>query len=264
MKKKILHVTAALMLLAVLGLAFGFTSKKVEDVVCHKINIIIKDSIRHQFLNEEKIENIIRSTDQKVLGYPVSVVNTHELEEYFKGHAYIKSFEAYKTMDGVLHAEVYQREPVVRIMNSKGQSYYLDRDGNIIPLKKDYTAHVIIANGHISESFDPLRGGNIYQLSRENPNKSKTLFSLVKMADYIASNDFWNAQIEQIYVHRNGELDIITRVGAHLIRFGTAVDFDKKLQKLKSLYVNGFSNGSWNDYEIINLKYKNQIICTKR
>ncbi|MFW6222798.1 MAG: cell division protein FtsQ, partial [Bacteroidota bacterium] len=58
--------------------------------------------------------------------------------------------------------------------------------------------------------------------------------------------------------------EIIPRVGAHFIHFGSIDQYEWKFKKLKYLYKKGFSKEGWNKYEQINLKYKNQIICTKR
>jgi cell division protein FtsQ len=41
--------------------------------------------------------------------------------------------------------------------------------------------------------------------------------------------------------------------------------WEKKLHNLELLYEQGFSAyGGWNGYSTINLKYTNQVICTKR
>ena len=62
----------------------------------------------------------------------------------------------------------------------------------------------------------------------------------------------------------NGEFELIPRVGAQVIEFGKAVDMEEKFEKLWILYNEGFHNTGWNQYERINLKYKNQAVCTKR
>ncbi len=40
-------------------------------------------------------------------------------------------------------------------------------------------------------------------------------------------------------------------------------DLAVKFRKLKILYNEGLKYEGWNNYEKINLKYKNQVICTK-
>jgi len=89
------------------------------------------------------------------------------------------------------------------------------------------------------------------------------LCDIYKIAKFIHNDEFWNSQIEQIYI-KNNEYELIPRVGSQIILFGGVEDFNKKFVKLKALYKQGFSQVGWNKYKIINLKYSNQIICTKK
>ena len=87
---------------------------------------------------------------------------------------------------------------------------------------------------------------------------------VLKMAVYIHEDPFWKSQIVQVYVRRNGEFELIPRVGSQIILFGNADRMETKFFKLKTLYREGFSHTGWNQYEIINLKYTSQVICTKK
>ena len=64
--------------------------------------------------------------------------------------------------------------------------------------------------------------------------------------------------------NRNQEFEIIPRVGAHQILLGNAENLELKFRNLKILYEEGLAYEGWNKYEIINLKYNNQVICSKR
>jgi cell division protein FtsQ len=87
---------------------------------------------------------------------------------------------------------------------------------------------------------------------------------LLEMADLIQSDPFWDSQIVQVYVNGKGEYELIPRVGSHIILLGTGEQIETKFFKLRTLYEEGFSRQGWNQYEIINLKYDKQVICTKR
>ena len=98
----------------------------------------------------------------------------------------------------------------------------------------------------------------------QGENSPALMKDILKMATYINENPFWRSQIVQLYVRRNGELELIPRVGSQIIYFGSADRMENKFFKLKTLYQEGFAHTGWNQYEIINLKYTNQVICTKR
>jgi cell division protein FtsQ len=117
---------------------------------------------------------------------------------------------------------------------------------------------VLIASGDIDLSYFKLMS------SQHNLNKTDTmLMDINKLSGYIYHDKFWRAQIEQIYVKKDN-FELIPRVGTQIIEFGDISNYEYKFKKLKALYEQGFSKVGWNKYKTINLKYNNQIICTKK
>jgi cell division protein FtsQ len=75
------------------------------------------------------------------------------------------------------------------------------------------------------------------------------------------------AQIGQIHREKNGDFLLIPQVGAHKIVFGTAKndkDVEDKFNKLIVFYKEGLPFEGWNKYNLINLKYDKQIVCSKK
>lgn len=56
---------------------------------------------------------------------------------------------------------------------------------------------------------------------------------------------------------------MVPRVGSQIVVLGTTDDYKKKMERLKKLYVSGFSKVGWNKYKKIDLTYDNQAVCTK-
>jgi cell division protein FtsQ len=102
----------------------------------------------------------------------------------------------------------------------------------------------------------PIASGNI--------EKSLATTDLYKFALFLQKHDFWNNQIEQIYVHPDKEVELIPRVGSHRIILGSFEDFKEKMDNLQLFYEQAIPKLGWEKYEVINLKYKNQIVCTKK
>lgn len=80
----------------------------------------------------------------------------------------------------------------------------------------------------------------------------------------IAADTFLSAQLIQVYITPERILQLIPRVGNHVIVLGDISDIDEKINKLRIFYSDGISrSGNWNDYKTIDLQFKNQIVCTK-
>jgi cell division protein FtsQ len=57
---------------------------------------------------------------------------------------------------------------------------------------------------------------------------------------------------------------LIPRVGNQKIHFGRLVNSTKKLENLYQFYKQAMPIKGWQTYRDISLKYKNQIVCTKK
>lgn len=257
--KRVLEIFIWVIIIAYLVVIPGFVIDRSGETPCNSVDIILPDSLKIRFVTKDIILNSINNRDDKLLGYPLGNINTREIEKQLLLHPALKRVEAYKTVDGKLHIEAIQRVPVVRIINKKGMSYYLDSKGAVIPFSEKFTPRVLVASGYISES-ELIRD----ELMIRNIDKDNAIRKIHELSCFINSNDFWKAQIEQIYVTRSGEFELVPRVGAHRIIFGDFDNYQGKFRKLYAFFDEGLNKVGWNRYETINLKFDRQIVCTKR
>ena len=60
------------------------------------------------------------------------------------------------------------------------------------------------------------------------------------------------------------EFELIPSVGNHSVLIGDVNDLGEKFSKLKIFYREGLNHTGWSQYSEINLKYRNEVYCTKR
>ncbi|WP_289054071.1 cell division protein FtsQ/DivIB [Carboxylicivirga marina] len=235
-----------ILFLIIIGMYFpvtiSFVSVYKSNVVCGEITTSITDSIDNQFVTADELTEIALDKYPALLGSKMQDVDCHQMETFFQKHPAIEKCEVYLTYGGALHLDVKQREPLVRVFDNN-DTYYLDMNGDKMPLFKNHAAHVLVASGFIKRlsSFEDL-------------------LCISKM---IYEDSFWKAQIEQIYVSEKGELTLVPRVGDHIIEFGKVEDSEMKFRNLKALYTQGWDAREWNLYKKVSLKYKGQVVCTK-
>ena len=68
------------LVIAYLTFSLSFISDKRKNTPCHFIKINILDSLQNGFITKDDIRNIVNKKEGKILGYPLSAVNTKELE----------------------------------------------------------------------------------------------------------------------------------------------------------------------------------------
>ena len=265
----------------------GFTNAKQSKTPITDIKILINRVHNNYFILEDDVLGILNN-----LGYKadnnrmLESIDIQEIETFLKDNPFVKNADVYTTINGELRVDVQQRKPLIRIFNKKGESFYLDEGGVIMPLSFSYTARVVVANGNIDTdyyslyrlsknqkwSIDKFTEGLLNSMNKIENLRSEEIDSirsfkqyvgLYELAKFIAADKFWNAQISQIYVNNSGDFELIPRVGNHQIILGEVEKLDKKFAKLKLFYKDGLNKTGWNEYSKINLKYKNQVVCIK-
>lgn len=228
--------------------------------VCKKIEIKIIDSADYHFVTRRDIMNTVLNRHGSLVGKTVKDINIDAIEETMSGFRELKSAEVYISIDGVLHIVADQRTPVMRMMPSNGGDYYIDDEGVVMRRRNLYTPRLHIVGGNINISQAMLSGVSVLDTSIKN-SILKDIFYLV---NHINRDDFWSAQIDQIYVDMHDEIDLIPRVGNHVIHLGSPEEFQDKLRYLRVFYDKVLPEVGWDKYSLINLAYKDQIVCRKR
>ena len=247
--KKILIILGWLCLAGAIGFTIYFAYSEWVAVRCQSIVVNINPN-SPRFLNEDEISDLIEKAGEPIIGQRLSAININKLETKLSSFTTLDNVEIFRKVDskglsfkGKLVISVDERTPVIRF-KSATEDYYMDSKGIRVPVSSKYVERILLASGTIPD---------------ENIEKS-----LLKMADFVNKDEFWRAQIEQIFVQANGELLCVPQVGDYLIEFGTPDDYELKFRNLRAVYQQGFKNMGWNRYKTISVKYRNQVVCTKK
>jgi len=243
MFKRILLVFVAVLLLAYLLFAFLYLDNNEKELICTELRVDIVDTLDRHYLTDKDIINTIARAGLSPVGKDITTISTAAIEDKLEENRLIRRAECYKTIDGTVRIRVYQREPVLRVFSTK-ESYYVDSEGEKMPVPDNFAAYVPVASGFIEDEY--------------------AITQLYEFALFLKRDRFWNSQIKQIYVAPNGDVELTPAVGNHQIVLGKVEDYKENLEKLRLFYEKGLSKVGWNKYSIINLKFKNQVVCTRK
>ncbi len=248
MFRKLLKIAGFLLLIVFIIGTLAFTSSESKDIPCRDIEVSFNSNDQIK-VNSKDILRKVNSADKEILKKTLGQINCELIENEVEKLQAIQEAEVYKiiTKDsssykGVLVVKVKHRKPVVRII-SENANYFLDKEGNKIPSSSDYTANVLVVTGFLSEKF--------------------AVNELLPFVLFIENDDFWNAQIEQIHVEKNGNILLTPLVGDHIIELGSLENYTGKLLKMRAFYDQVLVNNGWNKYKTISLKYNNQVIAKR-
>jgi len=248
MLRKIGNIIVWLMLGAWFLLISGTISEKADDILCNRIEVVMQDTLNNLFVTPAQVRELVLSAGQQIQGYPMEQINTRVLEKRLEKNPYIRNAEVCTDISGRLEVRIEQREALLRLMPGGSEGYYLDTRGKVLPLSSQFTPLILLVTGK-------LPSGKGVEASFDE---------LFRFGSYLSQSEFWKDQVVQVYVDANQEYELIPRVGAHQILLGSLDNWERKLRNLELLYDQGLSVHGWNNYRTINLKYTNQVICTKR
>ena len=214
-----------------------------KATVCTEVNIQIDGGQqRGGFLNPTEVKRLLERQRLYPLAQPMQFVSTRQMEEALLKNPYVDQVECYKTQNGHVCINLTQRQPVLHIMTAGGEQYYVDAGGDILPHSR-LADNLLVATGPISRSYARKR--------------------LAPIANQILSDRFWHEQTEQLNVLGDGTLELVPRVGDHIIYLGAPRDIPKKLERLRKFYKYGLSQAGWDRYKRISVEFDNQIICKR-
>lgn len=241
-------------ILILMGIAFlwlySIREKRIQKTEKVKIQII-RQQVDKTLLQDKEVKHWLSLFYKKdIRNIPTYALKPKLLEKFIGERSVVKKAEVYLDALQNLHIDVFQRNPIVRVIDVRGNQYYLDEEGYKIELSSQYSVRVPVATGVLAPVITA-------QLSAKDQLFYK---SLLLVANQISQDSFSNALIEQIDMDGNGEFTLIPKIGTEKIFLGSIELLNDKLDRLKLFYKENMGRQGWNIYETINLKYKGQVI----
>ncbi len=255
--KKAALITADLILAGYLAVALTVFNKPDESkTLCTKVTIDVADSSTSGFIDAREVKRRIAAHHLNPMGQPLTKVSARDIEDMLRRSPFINTAECYKTIGGEVHITVTQRMPVIRIKADDGSDYYVDNQDSIMP-NSSFTSDLIIATGRFGKRF--------------------ATEYIAPLGRTLMANALWRNLIEQIHVTEAYGIEIVPRVGDHIVYLGTLPEYKdddtrnkaieafvkRKMTRLVKFYRYGLSHAGWNRYDYIDLEFDNQIICRR-
>lgn len=263
MIRNIIHIILISVLLAATLLLLGFATKSNQLLPCEQVVVYVDQKCGNKFIEPSDIEKTVKERMGDRMDKPLEQGSLNTVKQLVEGNPYVSKAAIYRTIEGGLHIRIRQHEPLVRVINSKNQSYYISQTGRLLPVSRNYSARVMVATGNIKQGYSQT----VDLLSPADPEtitkSEQQLRDLFHLAKIIHTDPFWKSIIDQVYITANGQFELTPMNGAHTIEFGGLDEAEEKFKKLGLFYRVGLREVGWNYYSRINLKYDKQIVCSK-
>lgn len=231
--RKILKIVTIILLPVSLQI---FASNRNQTRTIKEIKVDHQSS--DMYITDETVRRMVLNPQNKT---EIGSLKINEIEKLLDNHAMIEKSEVFCTIDGILNVKIKQRQPLARFYE-EGKFFYMDSQGKKMPLSDSFSARV------------PLVTGNIDEKHWEN------IYNLIK---FIQNDEFLTKNITKINIKRNGEYEFDMRIASFIVIWGDLEEMEQKKANLKAFYKQMEKSNTLNVYKIVNLKYSNQVVCTK-
>jgi cell division protein FtsQ len=263
--KKVLKIAAWAVFIALLGFAMHFANGKHAERVMQFPEIVIESGADNAFLMVDDVVMRLNYKNVRLDNLKRKEINTDLIESIIKEMYEVQEASVHVNIDNTWVINMNLRRPIARVFNEKGESYYLDDRGKLMPTSQLYTAHVLPVSGNIKDQFSDL---SVQEIINNDSLKTLSLLpQIYYLSEYVCNDPFLSALITQATVDKNGDFVLTPIVGNQKIIFGRAENrklVEERFKKLLVFYRDALPYAGWSKYESINLKYKNQVVCKKR
>lgn len=238
MKRSLPYIKAGFLLVLVVFL-FGFAEKRHSARKINDVKVHFTDS-ENLYVPEEVVNKLLIQNDGATSGEGLEALDLNRVESLLNAHDMIENAEVYLTLDGQLAATVSQRKPIGRAIGNS--SFYLDRQGKVMPLSAYYSARVPLLTG-----FNEKNVSEVYPLLNQ-----------------VEKDDFLKKHITGIHRLPGGKMEVHVRGCDFDVYFGDSSRTVLKFNNFKAFYKKAQKDEKLNTYKKVNLQFGDQVVCTKK
>ena len=228
-----------IVLLILVVFLYAFSSARNSKRLVSQPNIQFIGN-KNLFITQEAVSKLLIQNQQGITNVPKETLDLNGLESTLNKNPIIEFAEVYVNVEGKLTAKVKQKTPIARVLGNN--SYYIDSNGGVMPLSKNYTERVPFVTGFVKKS---------------------NLDIVYKVADYVLKDEFLKQNVIEIHQNKNNSIDLKLRQTKFVVHLGQVKQLEKKINNLKAFYIKATKDKVLDKYSKVSLQFGNQVVCTK-
>ncbi|HET7360429.1 MAG TPA: hypothetical protein VFI78_00680 [Salinimicrobium sp.] len=228
-----------ILLLAAIAFLFLFAEKRNSKRVPGPVNLAFTNS-ENLYVTEKAVNKLLIQNYAAVQGEGKEPLDLNEVESLLDAHKMIENAEVFLSINGQLGAIITQRKPIARVMAP--EPYYIDRQGVKMPLSPYHSARVPLVRGIKEENL-------------------KEVFPLL---DFIVNDGFLSRQVIGVQRKSHGVYQFQIRETDFVVILGKIKDLERKFKNFKAFYKQALKDKKLKAYKKVNLRFGNQVVCTKK
>lgn len=233
-------------LIVLLGYTVGISMWAHDEAArhsCHAIDVRVSAPAPVDSIVRRGVLDELKKYDRKIIGIPINQIDTRSIEKYLSSLNTFEDVNCMISANGRLQIHVTPMIPVMRVFCGS-ESYYINKDGKHIASNAEFFSDVPVVSGTFNRYFQPK---DVLPLIRFI-NKDKMMSELTSMVVANSARD----------------LIVVPKIIGHVINFGDTTRLNEKRDALSTFYREVIPHKGWYQYDTISVKFKGQIVATRR
>jgi cell division protein FtsQ len=211
--KKFLHIVFWGLLITGVVIIIALSERKHNETEISSFELIVENYSAGSLTDEAELTAQIIAATDTLVGQRLGEIKPFVIYKVLDRNPYVKYADIKTDIDGRLKVAVRLRDAIVRVINSKGLSYYIDEEGWIMPVNAGFPSRVPVINGYIK---DGINQADKYKFHVDSLPKNNMSVKIYELAKYMNEHEFLNRMIGQVYITPQAELEIIPSFSEHL------------------------------------------------
>lgn len=194
-------------------------------------------------ISKETIKHELGALATNYARTPIGKINVDSIERYLSRFNNFEHVECYLDGSARLCLNITPMVPVARIFTDN-DSYYINRAGKRIDARPEYYADVPVVYGKFTRSIPASMS--------------------LPVVDRVASDSLLRSLVTMIVYRSPDNIMVVPRLRGHIVNLGDTSNLDTKFKNLLLAYRKILPVKGWDYYDTISVKFKGQVVCTRR
>lgn len=235
-------VILALLLIYAAGISV-WAHREARDHECLGIEVDIKGSNHTDSLIRKGIVEELRRYPKRIIGAPIHELDIADIERFLSQYNNFESVNCLISSRGQLVVNIVPLIPVMRVFYGDN-SYYINKDGKHIMSNAEFFSDVPIVTGRFNKNFTPK--------------------SILPLVNYIRKDAMLSEIVSMVEARDANNLILVPKIRGHVVNFGDTTRLAEKKKALALFYRQVMPYKGWEEYDTISVKFKGQIVATRR
>ena len=244
--KRDVPIVLSVILAAYLVVMIFVTAHAADDVRCTGMTVTVDDNSPNPFVTAGELMRELDSLPALASGMYLREINPQAIKRTLLAIDKIEDVSVETFTDGKIEIKVTPIIPVARVFDGDS-SYYINRSGKRVTATARYHKDVPVIAGHFPQTDTVF-----------------TPESLLPLIDFIASDSLWSRYVTMIEANSPAEVVLVPAIRDHVVLLGTPDNLSDKFHRLNRFYTEVLSRRGYDAYDTISLKWRGQIVATRR